>query len=70
MSEPRYYLKKLKELEFTLQLLQAIDGLRYKDFRQVSQHAQTLIWLIEQFLLARFRFKVWQGLYWSGICHD
>lgn len=37
-------------------------GPSYFTVRQVSQHAQTAMWLIEQFLAVRFTVEPWQGI--------
>lgn len=36
---------------------------------RVSQHVQTVMWLIEQFLPARFKVEEWQGLYRIEVAH-
>lgn len=37
--------------------------------RNVTQHMQTVMWLIEQFLPVRFKVESWQGLYRVEVIH-
>lgn len=37
--------------------------------REVSQHARTVMWLVEQFLPVRFKVKPCQGLYRIEVVH-
>jgi RNA 3'-terminal phosphate cyclase (ATP) len=46
------------------------NGLSRLTVREVSLHAKTVMWLIEQFLSVRFRTQPWDGLYRIEVGHD